>query len=354
MRMRKVLYLIIAVLGIVLLVSHFAEIRGVADVLLRANPAIMLFALLLQLCWLGVIGYTYHRLYAAVRIETRPLAMTQLTTAGIFINVVAPAGGMSSMALFLSNARNKGLSAARVTVASVLFILGEYTVTLLFVLISLALLAARRSLHWPESLSALVLALATSGLILLVLLGARSATLLGATLSRIVRPLNRFSRTLLRREVINPAKPHQFARELAEGLHLLRLRPLSLLEPFSLTVLNKLMLVMVLGYCFYAFDLPLTWETVFCGFSISHLFVIVSPTPAGLGVVEGVMTMVLRSLGIPVEQAAVLTLAYRGVTFWFPFIVGMISLRSLTLPRPSLSGALFRWNHVWKRILTSQ
>jgi uncharacterized protein (TIRG00374 family) len=57
--------------------------------------------------------------------------------------------------------------------------------------------------------------------------------------------------------------------------------------------------------------------------------VIISPTPAGLGVVEGALTLALTSMYISLEDAAVITLSYRGITFWTPLLFGMISLRAL-------------------------
>jgi len=38
----------------------------------------------------------------------------------------------------------------------------------------------------------------------------------------------------------------------------------------------------------------------------------------GIGVVEGIMTLVFTSLGIPAAVAATVTLAFRGLTFWLP------------------------------------
>jgi uncharacterized protein (TIRG00374 family) len=74
---------------------------------------------------------------------------------------------------------------------------------------------------------------------------------------------------------------------------------------------------------------PAEVGTLVAGFSIGFLFTIVSPTPSGIGVVEGAMTLGLASLGVPLAEATVVTLAYRGLTFWLPFIYGFVTLRIL-------------------------
>jgi uncharacterized protein (TIRG00374 family) len=63
--------------------------------------------------------------------------------------------------------------------------------------------------------------------------------------------------------------------------------------------------------------------------SIALLFVIVSPTPGGIGIVEGIMTLALNSLRVPLEPAGIITLAYRGLTFWLPFGYGFFAFRML-------------------------
>ncbi len=69
------------------------------------------------------------------------------------------------------------------------------------------------------------------------------------------------------------------------------------------------------------------------------LFLIVSITPQGIGVVEGVMTLVFTSLGVPAAQAAVVSLAFRGLTFWLPLLIGFILLRRVKVVRESAAGS---------------
>jgi len=96
-----------------------------------------------------------------------------------------------------------------------------------------------------------------------------------------------------------------------------------------LAISNKVLLISILLLTFLAFRIPYTSGTIVAGFSIGYLFLIVSPTPAGIGIVEGVLTLALTSLWVPVEAAAIITLVYRGYTFWLPFVVGMLAFRQI-------------------------
>jgi len=103
-----------------------------------------------------------------------------------------------------------------------------------------------------------------------------------------------------------------------------------LIIPAGLALNSKLLLICVLLLIFLSFDVSFSIGTIIAGFSIGYLFFVVSPTPSGLGIVEGAMTLGLVSLYIPLNQAAAVTLAYRGVTFWIPLIIGLLAFRMVT------------------------
>lgn len=352
--MRKLIFAGILLLALGFLFTRFAEMRDVINVFRSGNPLILLLALLTQICWFGVVGFSYHRLYAALDIHVRALTMTRLTTAASFVNVVAPSGGLSSIALFVSNARSQGIPSARVTVAALLYIWFEYLALLLFLLVALALLALRGRLEWTEIIAAVILFFAAAAMYLLFTISMRRADRLGFVFSRLLRIANRWSRFIRLKPLMPEERALEFAAELAGGFQILRSRPGALIVPLLLGIANKSMLAMILGYCFFAFSIPASPAVMLCGFSISCLFTVVSPTPAGLGVVEGVMPMALHSLGISLDAALVITLAYRGVTFWFPLLAGMLALRSMTLPPKRNLYVLSMLNKLWKHHLPAR
>jgi hypothetical protein len=74
---------------------------------------------------------------------------------------------------------------------------------------------------------------------------------------------------------------------------------------------------------------PFSAGTIVGGFAITYLFIIVSPTPAGVGLVEGIMPVALRTLRVDFSQAVIVTLAFRGITFWLPLAAGAAAFRGL-------------------------
>ena len=103
----------------------------------------------------------------------------------------------------------------------------------------------------------------------------------------------------------------------------------ELIWPFLFSRNNFALLICVLAFTFLALGTPFSVGTLVGGFSIGYLFLIVSPTPSGLGVVEGVLTVALNTLRVKWEAAVLITLTYRFITFWFPLAVGAIAFRML-------------------------
>jgi len=80
---------------------------------------------------------------------------------------------------------------------------------------------------------------------------------------------------------------------------------------------------------FLGFGVEFSAGTVIAGFSLFYLFLIVSPTPSGVGIVETLLPLALGSLRIDLEEAVIVTLAYRGLTFWLPIALGGVAFRLL-------------------------
>ncbi len=78
---------------------------------------------------------------------------------------------------------------------------------------------------------------------------------------------------------------------------------------------------------FLAFRRPLDFGPLVAGYAMGFVFWVVSPTPQGIGVVEGVMALVYTSLGVPAATAVLAALTFRGLAFWLPLLIGFFLLR---------------------------
>ena len=327
--MRKFLLAIAFLFGVLFIISRFAEMQNIWDILGHGSFGYLLLALLVEAIWIFVVGLTYQAIYIQLGMPVKVFYMARVATAANFINIVAPAGGLSSVALFISTAKGDGRSVARATVASVLFLWVEYGATLAFLTFGLGEMARRNNLHWSEITASLILLAGALGIAILLYLGAVSSELLSRVLATAARGVNAVIRPFIHHDYLSTERAYSFAMELSEGIAALKGQPSALVRPILLALLNKGLLATILAFTFLAFGVPFNLGTVVAAFSIAYLFLIVSPTPAGIGIVEGILTVALHSLEVPLGSAAVITMAYRGITFWAPLLVGMFTIRTL-------------------------
>jgi hypothetical protein len=78
---------------------------------------------------------------------------------------------------------------------------------------------------------------------------------------------------------------------------------------------------------------------LFVAYGLANIFAAIPITPAGLGVVEGVLIPTLVGFGVPHSQAILAVLAYRLVNFWIPIPVGGAAYASLQWRRGPLTAA---------------
>ncbi len=327
--MRRLLIAIVALLAAVLVWSQLAEVQRVIATLQRGNLFWLALAVLVQQIWLLNTALTYRAIYRLLDMPITLRHLLPLVVTNNFINVVTPSGGVGGIALFINDARRANLSTPRVTIAGVLFVLFDYFGFLCVLALGLLVLFRRGHLNAAEIAAAAILFATAAALASLLALGARSAHALERVLVWGARAINRALLPLLRRPYLSETRAHTFAAEAAEGLRALRTDWRAYLLPAAFSLAGKALLITILFLTFLAFEQPFSVGTLIAGFSIAWLFMIVSPTPSGMGVVETVLPPALTALRVPAGAALIITLAYRGLTFWLPFGYGFLTLRWL-------------------------
>lgn len=331
--MRKFLLIVVLFLGAAFVYLSFGEIETILQTLQKGNAWFVLLAVLIQCCWFLVAGMIFKSLYELLGLNNSVRELSTMFAAANFVNIVAPSAGVGGMAVFIGNATRNNQSSGKVTIASMLYVFLDYIAFLVVLTLGLIVLFRRNDLHPTEIAASSVMVAIAAALGFLLYLGSRSAKALGNALAWLARLINRVVKPFIHREYLSEARAYEFSREMAEDLQSLPGQLRSLVKPMAFAFTNKALLMGVLVASFLAFQVPFSAGTIIGGFAISYLFLIVSPTPSGIGIVEGIMPLALSSLRVPWSEAVIITLAYRGITFWFPLGVGAIALRHLNRGR---------------------
>lgn len=326
--MRRFLVTVVLFLGVVFVILRLAEVQAIGETLQRGDWRYLLLAILLEAFWLMNVAGSYWTIYRTMGLRERFNTLLLAASGANFVNIVAPTAGASGMAVFISTARKRGYSPARVAIAGIVYILFDYAGFMVVLAAGLIVLFRRHILTTVEITATAILLLIALSFLSLLVLGLRSEEALTKTLVWLTRQVNRLG-SLFHRQLITETQVREFAREFSHGIKEARNKPEEMVFPAILALTNKALLITIFFLVFRAFQVPLTIGTLIAGFSIGYLFWIVSPTPAGIGLVEGALTVVLSSLYIPLSAAAVIALAFRGITFWIPLAFGGVALRIL-------------------------
>ena len=327
--MRKIIITLVLFLAVVFVILQFSELKNIISVLQHSNFRFLIAAVFIELIWLFNSATDYSSIYRVVGLKEKNYHLVLVATAANFVNVIAPSVGIGGMAVFLDDAARRNHSTGKVTVVGVLYILFDYLAFFFVLTLGFIVLIRRNNLNVGELTAAAILLAIACGVAFLLYLGYRSAERLGDALAWLARLLNRILRPFIHRDYLREEKAHSFAEEVAEGISMLRGKRKELLWPMLYALNNFALLICVLAFTFLAMGTPFTVGTLVGGFAIGYLFLIVSPTPSGLGVVEGAMTIALNTLRVELAAAALITLIYRLITFWFPLVVGAVAFRLL-------------------------
>ena len=331
MKAQKIVLAVLLAVFACWLLANRANAAQFYATLQRGQIGPLAVAVALQLLTLWNQPALYHALYRALGLKIRFGELLPVVWAGRFLDIVTPAAGLGGTALLLEDARRRQLDAGRVALANTLYFLLNFAVFAVLLLCSLALLFVWHDLKTYELAPAAILLLGLIvGIVALVLINYRPQVferILGWLCDRI----NRGAGLIGKRELVSRAQIGEFVAHFVEALQVTRTSKRAMLRPIIHAITVDVLEIAVLGACFLAFPAasgaPVSLELLLVGYSIGTLFLVVSITPQGLGVVEGVMTAIFVGLGVPLERAAVVVLVYRGLSLWLPLLAGFLILR---------------------------
>lgn len=326
MKRRWILWLL--VVGFLwVVVTRLTEIEKLAVTLARGQWQWVLAAALLQGIYILVFSASYQAAFAAVEIQSRLLNLVPVTLGSLFVNVVAPAGGAGGAALFVDDAARRGHSPARAASATLLQLMADFGAFTFILVVGLGYLFLQHDLKVYELIAALLLLLIVLGLAGVLGLGLWRADLLQRLLVGLQRAVLGLGRRLGRTMLLPEDWAERSAADFTAAAGAIHDHPGRLARTLATAFAAHLLDLGCLFLLFQAFGQPVRFGVLVAGYAMGILFWIVSITPQGIGVVEGVMALVFTSLGVPAEIATTVALAFRGLTFWLPLILGFFLLR---------------------------
>jgi glycosyltransferase 2 family protein len=320
-----------------LVISRMTEISYLADTLSKGQWQWVWVAIFLQVIYYLTLAELYRSGFDTVGVKARIRDLVPVTFASLFVNVAVPTAGASGAALFVDDATHRGQSATRAAAGTLLVLVVSYTSVLLVLIAGMAYLFIQDSLRLYEIIGASILLVGTLGQVTLLLLGLWRPEWMHRMLISIQRLVNNLAAHFHRPDILEASWAEITAGEFSEAARAIVAHPSRLARTLAIALFAHALNLACLFTLFLSFHQTVNLGVLVAGYAMGMLFLIVSITPQGIGVVEGVMTLVFTSLHVPAAQSAVVSLAFRGLTFWLPLLIGFILLRRVKTFRAVVS-----------------
>lgn len=319
---------------------NVTQVERLAETMVQGKWQWLAFAAFLQVIYYLVYTGLYQSAFSTVEVDSHLFSLLPVVLGSLFVNVVTPTGGASGAALFVDDASRRGQSTARAAAGTLLALVADFSTFTLVLIAGLVFLFKYHDLQAYEIIGAVVLLLLSTGLVVILSLGLWSP----ASLRNLLKHVQAWVGKLLgwfRRPT--PLPEEWFEKTTSDFVSAgtaIRSHPARLVRTLGVALAAQLIDLASIYILFLAFGWPVGFGVLVAGFAVGVLFWIVSITPQGIGVVEGVMALTYTSLGVPAATATAVTLTFRGLTFWLPLGGGFFLLRrtkTFNIPLPSLT-----------------
>lgn len=306
-----------------LVLPQFASARHSLHLLAELNPFLVGLAVLLEMAAI----YAYVELTRAVLYPHAPsrFSILRVNLAGLAIGHVVPGGAAPSGALAYRIFSELGVP--RDTSAFGLAAQGAGSAVVLNILFWIALvisipLNGINPGYGFAALAGVFLLMAFFGTVFLITRGQKRAD---AWLRAAARHL----------PALDPDKVSALLVKVAERINLLINSRRTLWTAFTWASLNWLLDAACLWVFLWSFGSVVSPVNLLVAYGLANVLAAIPVTPAGLGVVEGVLIPTLVGFNVPHSQAILAVLAYRLVNFWVPIPIGGAAYASLQFRKTS-------------------
>ena len=324
---RRWLYYILIIAFLAIVISRFTEAANLVRTLSRGRPEWVITALVFQGVYYVTFTGVFQSALYTVEVEGTLRELIPVWFTSVFLNITAPSAGMTGAAVFIDDAARRGQSPARAAAGTMLVLVADYSAFSLVLIAGLAYLFATRNLRFYEVIAAAILLLFIVGLSAILLLGLWRPNVLHRLLTWLQCTLQAIAARFHRRSFLPDDWAERNAAEFSDAALSIKQHPQRLARTYALAMTAHIAELMTLFMLFRAFHAPVHWGVLVAGYSVGILFWLVAITPSGIGVVEGVMTLVLTTLGVHSAAATLIALSFRGLTFWLPLLIGFVLLR---------------------------
>ena len=311
----KILFLLILVVAGYVLFKHFDQSKQIIDALTAGDWRWVMLAVIVQIFY-----YPLYAKYLKIYFNFFGLNYTfknllQLYCASKFTDVALPIATVGKVALYSAEAKKEGKPVVSATFAALTVAIGDLAIFWVIALLPFLFFGDNHVAGGYYKTAFLIFTLIVFVLGTVALLYMKNRKFGKKIFDWLSGSLKKFGIDLPGEE--SPKVSGRIREYLPKA--------------FYLGLILQLINIVTLGLILLAFGQGSHLYQTLIFYAVGTLFTVVSITPQGAGVAEGAMTLAMTSLGMPVGNALLIVLSYRGILYWIPFILGFWPFHRLNL-----------------------
>jgi len=311
-RLITALIVSISILGIVLVVSDWQDMR---QVLVEADWHFLPLVLLFTFFSYTFYSYAYALVSQLLGIQMGKRELAEVCFISTVVNHVLTTGGVVGYSLRYLLMKMYNVTLKDVLSSSILHYYLTSLDMLTFLPLSFIYLLLNAAVPRGVAIALGVMTL-LFGLVLILITG---LVLFPSRRRPFISLLAHLGRRILHRDYITWLT--QLDDTLTRGTEAIRNKPIRLVWIMLLTLLDFTCSIIAMGFVFEALGPPVKAAALVTGYVIGIMAGLVSMIPGGLGVQEGSMAGIYALLGVRLEQAVLAAILFRILYYLLPYFL---------------------------------
>jgi uncharacterized protein (TIRG00374 family) len=327
----RVALLLLAFVGLTIWVfSRFTNLKDLGAAFSQGVWFLIVIGFIVHMGYFFMKATLYQLSFAIVDVRMSALEFLPVLLGAFFINVVVPSGGAAGGALIVSSAVRRGGSGARAAVGTVLVLLTDLSTLIPYIVITIVYLQLKGQLRVYDTITSLFFVVFIVLLIAALALAHWRLNWFQSLLEKARGMVNWIGARVHHPNLLGEDFAESNAREFDLAAQAIATHPRQLAYALGWAFLMHAVDLASLYAFFLAYHQPVTLGALIAGFSMGIVFWVISIVPQGAAAVEGIMSLVFTSLGIPPEKTVAIVLTFRAANFYLPLIFGFFLLRYVT------------------------
>lgn len=269
--------------------------------------------------------------FITTSVRRRVSEMLTLMLSATVINVITPTADTAAFLLYANDAKRRKEPVTNIVAGVMLATIVSFSSFSVILISTDTYLYLLRELTLYEIVASILFLGLTGLYIYLIYLGMKKRPTLKHVLTLFNGFIYRVKKVFIRSTERSPSWVEEIDKEIEEVAVAITNNRRNIINSVAYSLLFHSTTILMLACVFLAFGQHFKLGILISGYAISFLFMIISPVPQGIGVVESTMSLTYASLGIPLVNAVAIAILFRGICFWLPLGAGFISLQRYNL-----------------------